>query len=96
MDLYKAFDCIPHELLKRMVLVKMPYISTFLFSYLKRRKQNVRINNTYSIFQLLLSSVPQGSVLGSILFNLFINDLFMYIKNSDLNNFAYDSTISCV
>ena len=44
--------------------------------------------NTHSIFQLLLSGVLQGSILGLILFNLFTNDLFMYIKNSDLHNFA--------
>ena len=97
MDLSKAFDCIPHELLK----AKMGAYGfsenalTFFFSYLKRQKHSVQINNTYSIFQLLLSGVLQGSILGLILFNLFINDLFMYIKNSNLHNFADENTISC-
>ena len=79
MDLSKAFDCIPYKLLD----AKMDAYGfsenalTLFFSYLKGRKQNVPINNTCSIFQLLLSGVPQGSILGPILFNLFINYLFM-------------------
>ena len=64
------------------------------YSYLKRRKQNVRINNAHSIFQILLSEVPEGSILGPILFNIFMNDLLHWISNSELLNFADDNRIS--
>ena len=96
MDLYKAFDCIPHHLLiAKLHAYGLSFDTvTFLNSYLKDRKQNVRINNIFSAFQNILSGVPQGSILGPILFNTFLNYLFLCIKNSDLHNFAHDNTIT--
>ena len=66
----------------------------FFYSYLKRRKQNVKINNIFSSFQVLLSGVPQGSILGPILFNIFMNDLFLWIEEASLHNFADDNTFA--
>lgn len=66
---------------------------TFIHSYLKQRKQYVKINNTESFFSLLLSGIPQGTVLGVIIFNIFINDFFLFIKEANLANFFNDSTI---
>ena len=85
MDLSKAFDSIPHDLL----IAKM-----HAYSYLKRQKQNMGINNTHSVFQILLSGVPQGSIFGPLLFNILINELYLWASKSDLLNFAGDNTIS--
>ena len=98
MDLSKAFDCVSHDLL----IAKLHAYGfdmnslVFFYSYLKRRKQCVKINNFLSDFQVMLSGVPQGSNLGPILFNIFINDLFLWIDEADLYNFADDNTLSAL
>ena len=54
----------------------------------------MRINNTFSVFQILLSEVPESSILGLLLFNIFINDLYLWVSQTDLLNFADDNIIS--
>ena len=72
MDLSKAFDCIPHDLLiaKLHAYGSSFKTLTFLNSYLRNRKQCVKINNICSDFLKILSGVPQRSILGPILFNI--------------------------
>ena len=96
MDLSKAFDCIPHDLLiAKLHVYRLSFDTvTFLNLYLKDWKQNIRISNIFSVFQNSLSGVSQGSILGPIFFSIFLNDLFLCIKKSDLHNFTDDNTIT--
>ena len=94
-DLSKAFDCIPHDLLiAKIYAYGLSEKTTFSHSYLKRRGQRVRIDDILSSVQVLISGVHQGSILGSILFNIFLNDFLEVLTNSDIYNFADDYTIS--
>ena len=76
MDLSKVFDCIPHDLLLAKLHANGLSIDAiiFIYLYMKRRKEGVKINDTESLFKIFLSEVLQGSILRPILFSLFIND----------------------
>ena len=93
-DLSKAFDCLPHDLLlAKLHAYGLNYNSLkLLSSYLSNRKQRVRLGNTFSIWHDILTGVPQGSILGPLLFNIFICDLFLFTYNVDIANYADDTT----
>ena len=55
----------------------------------------MRINNIYSGFEEIISGVPQGSIVGPILFNAFLNDFFYNIENASVHNLTDDNTLSC-
>ena len=96
MDLSKVLDCMPHDLpiAKLHAYGFSQKTVTFIYSYLKRRKQKVKVNSFLSDFLTLLSVAPLGSILGLILFNIFLKDLLSTLKLSDLFNFVDDKTIS--
>ena len=93
-DLSKAFDCLNHELLiAKLEAYGFDYPSlAYIFSYLTGRKQRTKVNNSFSTWANIKSGIPQGSILGPLLFNIYLNDIFYFIKESNLTNYADDNT----
>ena len=96
MDLSKAFDCLPHKiLLSKLSAYGLSDEAVLLLkSYLSDRKQRIKLNNIVSSWSEIKKGVPQGSILGPLLFNVFINDIFYFIEHGTLYNYADDNTIS--
>ena len=96
MDLSKAFDCLPHDLLiEKLRAYGLDNDSANLMSdYLSNRFQRVKTGNCYSTWLKIIKGVPQGSILGPFLFNIFINDIFYWLKKCNLYNYADDNTLS--
>ena len=63
-----------------------------IHDYLSQRKRRTRDNNSYSEWLAIMLGVPQGSILGPLLFNNFLADLFFIHNDTDIANFADDNT----
>ena len=88
----KAYDCLPHDLL----IAKLKAYGfennalKLVYCYLTNRGQRIKVGSAYSTFQNILTGIPQGSVLGPLLFNIFMNGMFYLDLGSEICNFAGD------
>ena len=95
MDLSKAFGSVDLDLL----LAKLnaygikPDALQLLGSYLSLRHQRVKVNSTFSDCKEIRFGVPQGSVLGSLLFNVFVNGILLFVRCTNICSYADDTTI---
>ena len=88
MDVSKVFDCLSHELITAM-------LNAFGFglnSLKKFKTKKSKINDSYSSWEEVLFGVLQGSILGPILFNIFLSNLFIIIKDTNFASYADDNT----
>ena len=92
----RAFDTIQHsQLLTKLENYGLSERAILLMtSYLTNRYQRVKIGNIFSEWEKVQTGVPQGSVLGPLLFNIFLNDIFYVIESCKLYNFADDNNLS--
>ena len=93
--LSKAFDCLNHELLiakSNAHCFSLPALR-LIHDYLLNRKQRTRISNSYSTWMEIVFGVPKGSILGLLLFNIFLADLFFILNTVDIANYAIDNML---
>ena len=85
MDLSEAFDCLPHDLIVQKVKAYGLHVSEhacqFMHSYLSDRNQRVKLGKIVSQWQNIIQCVPQGSIFGPLIFNIFISDIFFFTES---------------
>ena len=93
-DLSKAFDSVCHPLLlaKLKAYGFTDYALEIMTAYLIGRRQRVKLDGVHSIWRTIRTGIPQGSLLGPLLFNMYVNDLNYFITDTSLRLYADDTT----
>ena len=94
MDIGKTFECLPHclTICQLHAYGLSRNACTLIASYLYQRKQRAKMGNIRSSWKETDKGVPQG--LGPFIFNIFMNDLFYFVKHANLSNYAGDNSVS--
>ena len=97
-DVSKTFDCIPHDL----IIAKLEAYGVQIdalrlaYDYLSNRKQRVKLNKTFCSWRDIEHGVLQGSILGPLLFNIHLCDIFYFLDDLDIASYADDTTLYTV
>ena len=89
-DLSKAFDCIPHDL----IIAKLKAYGfhtdalKLVHDYLSNRKHRAKVNDAYSLWKDIFYIVPQGFILGPLLLNIDLCDLFCFLEDLDIASYG--------
>ena len=85
-DLSKTFDCLNHKLL----ITKLQAYGfdgqalSYVYSYLSDRKQRMKVNGSFSVWSDIVSGLPLGSILGPLLFNIYLNYIFYFTSDTEI------------
>ena len=95
MDQSKAFDTLPHDLIFKKLedYGGDSKVINLVTNYLSDRRPRVRLSGQHSSMKTIMKGVPQGSILGPILFNIFMNDLSYAISECTLFTYADDTQL---
>ena len=95
MELSKAYDCFNHDL----IIAKLEAYGVgennlrLIQNYISQRQQWLKVASFFNESFEIIFGVPQGSILGLIIFNAFVNDLLFFIKETDICNSTDDATL---